>query len=31
MEDSEYVDDKDRKRGKDFLEALFPNKSEFEK
>lgn len=31
MEDSEYVDDKDRKRGKDFLEKLFPDKSEFEK
>lgn len=30
VEDSEYVDDNDRRRGRDFLEALFPDKSEFE-
>lgn len=30
MEDSEYVDDNDRRRGRDFLEALFSDKSEFE-
>ncbi len=31
MEDNEYVNDNDRIRGRDFLESLFPNKSEFEK